>query len=69
LGKEMIDKACGDLKCNNFDKNFSIKVFMTHIEDFKMKPKERKRSGPKKINERPHSKEPSKPEPKDPKAS
>lgn len=52
VGKDMIDKACSDKKCHKFDKNFSIKVFMTHIgEDYKMADEERKREAKPKINE------------------
>jgi C2 domain of PTEN tumour-suppressor protein len=36
LNKEMIDKASGDKKNHFFDKNFSIKVFMTKVDEFKM---------------------------------
>ena len=34
LNKEMIDKAASDKNCKYFDKNFSIKVFMTHIDNY-----------------------------------
>jgi hypothetical protein len=47
----MIDSACSDTKNLKYDKNFSIKVFMTKVENFKMSYKELKRDAKPKINE------------------
>lgn len=50
LNKEMIDSACSDTKNLKYDKNFSIKVFMTKLENFKMVTKELKRDAKHKLN-------------------
>jgi hypothetical protein len=50
LNKEMIDSACGDTKNLKYDKNFSIKVFMTKVDNFKMTVKELKRDQKPKVN-------------------
>lgn len=47
LNKEMIDKACGDTKHLKYDKNFSMKIFMTKVDDFKMTTRELKRDAKK----------------------
>lgn len=47
----MIDSACSDTKNLKYDKNFSIKVFMTKVENFKMTTKEFKRDAKPKIND------------------
>jgi hypothetical protein len=50
LNKEMIDTACSDTKNLKYDKNFSIKVFMTKLDNFKMVTKELKRDAKPKVN-------------------
>jgi phosphatidylinositol-3,4,5-trisphosphate 3-phosphatase and dual-specificity protein phosphatase PTEN len=50
LNKEMIDKACSDTKHLKYDKNFSIKVFMTKIDSFKMEQQQLKRDSKPKLN-------------------
>ncbi len=36
LNKNMIDKASGDKRCLKYDVNFSMKIFMTRVEEFKL---------------------------------
>lgn len=39
LNKNMIDKASGDKRCLKYDMNFSMKIFLTRVEEFKLAPK------------------------------
>ena len=46
----MIDKASSDKNCLKYDMNFSMKIFMTKIEEFKLTSQNLKRDAKPKKN-------------------
>lgn len=52
LNKNMIDKASGDKHCLKYDINFSMKIFMTKVEEFKLTSENLKRDAKPKKNQK-----------------